>query len=504
MKLEFRTYRPHGLLFLAGGSTDFCIIELRNGMVHVRVDLGSGEATLGSPPGLVFNDMRWHQLHLMRSDSELQLKVDNIYTASTTTPGRFFELNINQGVFMGDIAAFTDVFFGHFEEYRGCLRGVVFNSVDVFHQAQMRNDPVNLFSVTWDCSQEFGATSEQPISFLSNASFIAFQPLNLHQDLVRLTFDIRTRSEEALVLYNSGRLQSHDFIALEILEGSLKLTLNKGNGLAELQHRRKIDDGMWHQIEIVISPLDIKLGIDGHRKDKQTNVGENRYLDLHGFLYIGGVSVFARSKAILMGLESLATNQPGGGSIVGCIQNFKVNGGLQGFREAEITRDLRSECLYTFPCTTNDPCIAGAQCIEQGYYHYMCECEGTESCYKAGGAEGGTGDPGEAPTMRTDVIHVQDIVVREGARTLITTSNINLQVRTLFSFTVGLLTKIISQRKLNLYLVQEICSRQFEISTGICFISVLDICKMLLVSLVILTLTVLVMTIDALGHFETG
>jgi chondroitin sulfate proteoglycan 4 len=255
----------------------------------------------------------------------------------------------------------------------------------------------------------------------------------MHPQSVRLTFDVRTRSERALVLYNSGRLQSHDFIALEVIDGNLKLTLNKGNGLSELLHRRKINDGLWHQIEILISPLDIKLGIDGHRKDKQTSFGENRFLDLHGYLYIGGLSFLARSKAVLMGLESLVGSQSAGGSIVGCVQNFKVNGVRQGFREAEVTRDLRPECLYTFPCTANDPCINGAQCVEEGYYHYQCECDGPASCYKSGGT-GGAGEDGDgmgnsgAPTMRADVIHVQDIVVREGARTFITTSNINLQV----------------------------------------------------------------------------
>ena len=58
-------------MLLAAGSPDYCIVELKAGMVRVRLDLGSGEAVLGSPPGIKFDDWHWHHMHLVRNSDEV-------------------------------------------------------------------------------------------------------------------------------------------------------------------------------------------------------------------------------------------------------------------------------------------------------------------------------------------------------------------------------------------------------------------------------------------------
>ena len=44
------------------GDTDFCAVELDEGRVKVQLDLGSGQASVRSPTGLVFNDLSWHKV----------------------------------------------------------------------------------------------------------------------------------------------------------------------------------------------------------------------------------------------------------------------------------------------------------------------------------------------------------------------------------------------------------------------------------------------------------
>lgn len=83
VKLHFRTYRPDGLLFLAAGSPDFCLIRLTAGAIHVQFDLGSGVTLLSSPPGVLFNDVKWHQVHVTRKENHVQLKVTSPHTKST-------------------------------------------------------------------------------------------------------------------------------------------------------------------------------------------------------------------------------------------------------------------------------------------------------------------------------------------------------------------------------------------------------------------------------------
>lgn len=92
--VEFRTSQPSALLFLAAGATDYCVVTLQAGVVRARIDLGSGDAALQTPPGLVFNDFQWHAVRLERRQAAVTLSVDGLYAVSATTPGRFFEVRL--------------------------------------------------------------------------------------------------------------------------------------------------------------------------------------------------------------------------------------------------------------------------------------------------------------------------------------------------------------------------------------------------------------------------
>jgi len=90
--LSFRTSQPTALLLLAAGTDDFCAVSLDSGAVRVRIDLGTGEASVVSPAGLVFNDLQWHSVRLRRVQATLTLTVDGMYTANAVTPGNFYEV----------------------------------------------------------------------------------------------------------------------------------------------------------------------------------------------------------------------------------------------------------------------------------------------------------------------------------------------------------------------------------------------------------------------------
>ncbi|KAK2152839.1 hypothetical protein LSH36_316g03037, partial [Paralvinella palmiformis] len=419
LHLEFRTSRPDALLFLAGGHPDYLLVKLEQGAIRIVMDLGSGEAILGSHPGLEFNDLHWHYLHLSRTDRTINLNINNMSTISTNSPGVFTELNINKGVFLGAVAASSDLFYGILREYRGCLKSVFFNGMDVLDAAQLEQDPLHIYEVSWGCSSQFGASSQQPISFLRNTSFVAFKQLESYKH-GRFTFDLKTRTEMALLFYGSGRFSNPDFIALELVDGIAHLTVNKGSGVVSFSTGNRINDANWHQLEVVINPITIALSVDGQREERQMPHGDSRYLDLYGFLYVGGVGIMARALANQHRLQSLFGPRSAAGSLVGCIQNFKMNGELYGFREAEVTKDLSPECLWTFPCTSN-PCIDGASCVEDGHFYYDCICE-QANCFREGYAIGD-----QSPTRSTQgIVHVQDLVVQEGGVSLILNNNIEI------------------------------------------------------------------------------
>lgn len=74
LMVEFRTLHETGLLFLAKGQPDYCLLELQNGQLRLHIDLGSGEATLSSTPDVYFNDFNWHNVHITRANEKVKQK----------------------------------------------------------------------------------------------------------------------------------------------------------------------------------------------------------------------------------------------------------------------------------------------------------------------------------------------------------------------------------------------------------------------------------------------
>ena len=420
IKLQFKTHQSQGLLFLAAGRTDYCVIELKSGMIHIRMDLGSGEAAMHSPPGLRFDDLAWHYLHLTRIDEDVTVIIDNIYTSTATMPGNFYELNINHGILVGGMGTFTEVFLGNFRTFRGCMRYVLFNDMDVFYQAQQAGNPINVYRITWECSTEFDALSNQPISFISDTSFVAFPHLRA-REVGKLSFELKTRTETGLLLFNSGRSTVSDFFAAELSDGKLKLFVDKGSGTVELDMDEVLNDGLWHHIDIEISEFSIDAVIDGNGKSVRSNFGDNKFLDLIGHLFVGGVGMKSRIHANQKKLASLAGDRADKGSIQGCIRNFKMNNKDLGIREVQVTHGISPQCIWGFHCAKS-PCIEGATCTELSFNEFTCNC-GRSTCVKEPLAT--QASPTQVPS---NIITVQEVIVQEGSQSLITNNHIDFLV----------------------------------------------------------------------------
>ena len=55
-------------------------------------------------------------------------------TPSVKLPGKFFELNVDKGVFVGGVGnSFKQLFLGILPNFRGCMDSVWFNGVEIFN-----------------------------------------------------------------------------------------------------------------------------------------------------------------------------------------------------------------------------------------------------------------------------------------------------------------------------------------------------------------------------------
>ncbi|XP_067134539.1 LOW QUALITY PROTEIN: chondroitin sulfate proteoglycan 4-like [Centruroides vittatus] len=419
---RFLTHRADCLLFLAAGSIDYCLVVLEAGEIKVRINLGAGEAVLNSPHGLKLNDLLWHEVEIHRTDAELTLNIDNIHSTYLDIPGRFFELNIKFGIFVGGLGGFDELFLGNLHNFRGCLDELTFNDNDILKLASESSDKRNIFGVTWDCSDQFEASSHQPISFVQRGSYVTFPGWNSRSG-GSVSFNIKTQSSMAVLFYNSGIPAKPDFFSLEIINGKLVFSVNEGNGVLVLQSEVVVSDGIWHGVDLQFSPTYVEIAVDGQAKNLRPGLGENRYFDLAGYLYVGGIEVNKQSRALQQGLQSvLAVGVDS--SLRGCIKNLKISNQLMGFREVIGTHGVQTDCVWEYPCL-QDPCVPHAECFQEGTDSFRCMCDGSV-CVRANFSSTYKLYTKSSLPIDLEILTLQPLEISEGGSDLITSEHIRV------------------------------------------------------------------------------
>ncbi|XP_068247623.1 LOW QUALITY PROTEIN: chondroitin sulfate proteoglycan 4-like [Palaemon carinicauda] len=367
ISLRLKTHRSDALLLLAAGTTDYCLVVLEGGALRVRINLGAGESELSSPPRLRLDDLLWHDVHISRETADVTLTIDKIHVTRLSLPGRFHELNIHYGVFLGGMGDFTEVFLGLLDNYRGCLDQVMYNGIDILREVQDDPKSADVYGVEWECSEEFDAPADVPISFVRPGAYVAFQD-SYPRTGGSISLEIKTQSQNALVMYNTGPPSRSDFIAVEIYEGHPRLVLDTGNGAVDLNSTTYISDGVWHRLEAHFKPTYMELSVDDRIEDQPTHVGENKFFDLSGYLFVGGVEVNKQARAVSQGARN------GDKSLEGCIQKVTIGEQAMSLGLARVTSGIKAGCRWAYPCLKN-PCVDGARCVQEGTDGFKCHCD---------------------------------------------------------------------------------------------------------------------------------
>ncbi|XP_017135093.1 fat-like cadherin-related tumor suppressor homolog [Drosophila miranda] len=99
--LQIRTLQQSGTLLYASGKVDYNILEIINGAVQYRFDLGSGEGVI-SVTSIYISDGEWHVISLERTLSSAKLVIDNKHVSHGSAPGVNGILNIQSNdIFVG-------------------------------------------------------------------------------------------------------------------------------------------------------------------------------------------------------------------------------------------------------------------------------------------------------------------------------------------------------------------------------------------------------------------
>ncbi|XP_029010257.1 chondroitin sulfate proteoglycan 4 [Betta splendens] len=361
LSLQIKTSRRSGLVLLAAGQEDYLFLELQNGRIQARMNMGAGEVTLSSSPAVVLNNLVEHQISLTLQDRQLTMTIDEMFPTYVPVSSDGEQLNIDLGIWIGGVGELDVPYLSSaIQPFRGCISEVKFES----HQFDILSKVFKQCHDTKEsCSSEFEASDGETTSFTTPYSFISFPTWSGASGASRsLEFLMKTTIEDALLVFHPGH--ESDFIAVGVSKGFLKGILNLGSGKKVLEHPlMQLDDDQWHRVKVQISPEAFNIIVDSQISSLPLNPSEK--LDLIGSLYLGGIQekmkdYFRDSESLTLVEEEITSE-----SFIGCLGEIKINQKDRSLQDALVTKDIHAKCEgedydystddYTEATTTSPP-----------------------------------------------------------------------------------------------------------------------------------------------------
>lgn len=97
-------------------------------------------------------------------------------------------------------------------------------------------------------------------------------------------------------------------MGVELVDGHLRLLLDKGNGALQLRSQWAVTDGKWHDVVVQFNPTFMEISVDGAPVSQRLPQGSSRYLDLAETVFVGGIELNKRSRALSQGLLTADTS----------------------------------------------------------------------------------------------------------------------------------------------------------------------------------------------------
>ncbi|XP_032297205.1 chondroitin sulfate proteoglycan 4-like isoform X2 [Coturnix japonica] len=349
LQLRFLTSKPHGLLFLAAGKRDYCLMELQSGNLQLRINFGMGEQILRSRQRSRLNDLAWHLVELHHERDNVTLLIDKNDRTTAKMPGFLYELNIDHGFYLGGTTELDVPYLvGGLPSFRGCIDDVLFNQQDILMPLRSTGFK-KVHEVSVGCSDEFFAGEDEPISFFSSRSYVSFPLWNVDGEGI-LEFALQTSAARGLLLYHPG--QEGDFIAMEVEDGLIKAYIGKHRSITHLSSLRSVNDSHWHYIKLKFTAEYLQLTLDKESVEKLFPP-QNKLPLLTGSLYVGGVDDSKRLEVIKLELPSVFGKNARGRSFKGCLRDLKVNSEKKSLKNVQITKDISAGCEAENAFNTN-------------------------------------------------------------------------------------------------------------------------------------------------------
>ncbi|KAF8791124.1 pikachurin-like [Argiope bruennichi] len=353
LQIVFKPYRPNGVLFYNGykmdGTGDFITLNLVNGYLEFRFDLGTGAAVIRSVEPLAVGV--WHTVFISRTGRDGILEVDDQPKVEGTSPGAFTQLSLPLNMYIGGVHDARDVArkASITESFTGCIQKVVINGKPL----KLVDDAlagINVANCLHSCVEEpckNGGHCEPKMAYYSchchlgyagnncekevtemiaepmftGASYLHYLDENVVKRIRGNKLDIKLKfrsfGPSGLLLW-SGKKEmsaSSDYLSLGLKEGYLHFQYNLGSGeIIIVYNTTRVDDGKWHTVKVTRVEQEGSLIVDNGIVAKGTSPGILNQLNVNNGLYLGGMESIA----------SLSMNKYHSG-LVGCLANVTLS-----------------------------------------------------------------------------------------------------------------------------------------------------------------------------------
>ena len=326
--LKFKTFAREGLLFLIGQERDFLALEMREGLVIFKYELGSGPYVLTSNE--TFNDGKWHSILANRFEKEGAISVDGILLTHGEAIGLSTELSTTDDIYIGGFPDQHQFYEVTNIDFEGCIKDLQIGT----EQQNLQNLKEVLRAVP-GCPSSSGRTA----SFTNESTgYIAIESdLNLDRN-VQITLNFKTVSPKGLLFYVSNKDHS-SHLAIYLEDGTLGLRVQPGGSIRT--EDRTYNDKQWHYITATFTPERLRLDVDDVNSFTIETTEKNELtLGPTKTIYFGGIPPEISSEP----------NFPSGipTTFVGCFGDATVNERFQNFAD---TNNRPNASLTSCPLT---------------------------------------------------------------------------------------------------------------------------------------------------------
>ncbi|RDD44249.1 Agrin [Trichoplax sp. H2] len=369
INLKVKPLKPNGLIFYGSqredNRGDFILLNLVEGYLEFRFDLGSGTAVIRSASPLTLNNS--HDINITRNGRYGTMRIDQQPEVRGIASGSFVLLSLFAPFYFGGHPNFaamnskTKIKTG----LVGCIESVTING----QEKQLVKDAIYGAGVSScnDCQrkpcQNGGQCSLGVQGYLCNCpqyytgencsqAIEVFGPSvafdggnvytlrnNISADEKEFNFNtielqLKTFNLHGLILWSGPRNYSQNqrrpFIALAVTNGNIQLRFNLGTQDNHITSTVRINDGNWHTIKAYRIGRQANLTVDTEFRSITVSTGSPQ-IAVDGDLFLGGLNTTPKKNWNLYRYN-----------YVGCIRNIQIQ-----HHKVNIVTDLKVPQQHT-------------------------------------------------------------------------------------------------------------------------------------------------------------